>query len=407
MISEQKLKHQIEKLMIQNRRQCGDHYYTVPSPLSYPFQWFWDSCFHGIIQSYFDTDYAKKELTALTAKQFKNGMIPHMIYWEDPHRFSFPIIAWGKHGTSSITQPPMLAYAVWSIYEKDKDKEFLKTILPAINKLHRYFLRVRDPYNHHLVGLINPDESGEDNSPRFDSALKLKPRQSIDVNYHRRLKLVEKYRLHRFRIKKHMANFCWVRDVPINAILVKNLLIESQIAAELDLKEQSDWAKRQAEHIANAMRKYMLEESGMMMSTMGLNYHHIAIKTWAMFAPMFAEVLTPLEVQKIVDEHLHNKREFNTTYGVPTVAVNEPSFDAEGFWRGPIWISTNWFIYKGLLNYGFKEDANKILQDTLFLIQKHGFREQYNPITGEPMGAENFTWGGLVLDMIADIDKQR
>jgi len=28
-----------------------------------------------------------------------------------------------------------------------------------------------------------------------------------------------------------------------------------------------------------------------------------------------------------------------------------------------------------------------------------GFREYYNPFTGEGMGARGFTWGGLVLDM--------
>ena len=95
----------------------------------------------------------------------------------------------------------MLAYAVWSIYQKDKDKRFIRKILPIINKYHNYLLRVRDPYKRYLVGLVNPDESGEDNSPRFDTALKLKPKQSIEANFSRRLKLIHKYRFQRFRIK--------------------------------------------------------------------------------------------------------------------------------------------------------------------------------------------------------------
>ena len=401
MTNEQKIKNQIEQLMLANRRHSGKYTYTVPSPKSYPFQWFWDSCFHAIILSSFDTHTAKKELLALASGQFKNGMIPHMIYWEDPHKFNFPIIKWGKHRTSSITQPPMLAYAVWTIYEQDHDKAFLRQMLPIIDRLHKYLLRVRDPYKHHLIGIINPDESGEDNSPRFDEVLRLKPKQSLDVNYQHRLKLVKNYRLQQFRIKKHMANFLWVRDVPTNAILVANLTIEGKIATELRQSNHAARARRHSEEVAAAMRQYMLED-GMMMSTMGLNYHHIEIKTWAMFAPLFAKILTPLEAQKIVNEHLLNNKEFNTPFGVPTVSASEPSFDPKGFWRGPIWVSTNWFIYKGLLNYGFKQEAAKILADTLKLLEKHGFREQYSPLTGEPMGAENFTWGGLVLDMIAD-----
>jgi len=386
--------------MLKNRRHFGQHSYTVPSPTSYPFQWFWDSCFHAIILSYLDTAAAKAELLSLASKQFKNGMIPHMIYWEDPHKYTFPSIPWGKHRTSSIVQPPMLAYATWAVHQKDPDKKFLSEMLPVIVKLHKYFLTIRDPYRHHLAGLVHPDESGEDNSPRFDSVLQLKPKQTIDANYHRRLILVNRYRIQQFRIKKHMEKFHWVRDVPTNAILTVNLLYESLIAGELHEFNQATWARQQSEEVAAAMRKYMLE-GNVMWSTMGRNYHHIEVKTWAIFAPLFGNILTPEEAHRLVSGHLLNKKEFAARYSVPTVALNEPSFDPKGFWRGPIWMATNWFIYLGLLNYGYEREAAKILEDSLMLVTKHGLREQFNPLTGEPMGAYNFTWGGLVLDMLA------
>lgn len=396
----QQITDQIKDLMHRNRRHSGKYSYTVPSPNSYPFQWSWDSCFHAIILSYFDIQAAKQELLSLASKQFENGMIPHIIYWEDPKKFTFPSIPWGTKRTSSIIQPPMLAYAVWAIYKKDGDRSFLSKMLPVITRLHSYFLKMRDPNNHHLVGLVHPDESGEDNSPRFDIALKLPPKQTIDANFHRRLILVDHYRVQQFRIKKHMENFHWVRDVPINAILVSNLLHESLIASELYKLNQSTKARQQSEEVASAMRKYMLDDS-VMMSTIGHNYHHIQVKTWAMFAPLFANILTPSEAQDLVNKHLINKTEFATKYSVPTVAISEPSFDPKGFWRGPVWISTNWFIYRGLLNYGFEREATKILNDTLDLLDKHGLREQFDPFTGEPMGAEEFTWGGLVLDMLS------
>ena len=83
-----------------------------------------------------------------------------------------------------------------------------------------------------------------------------------------------------------------------------------------------------------------------------------------------------------------------------SVSLNDPSFDPKGFWRGPTWIVTNWFIYKGLLNYGFKAVAEDIKRSSEDLIQKSGFREQFNPLTGAGQGAQNFTWGGLVVDML-------
>lgn len=66
---------------------------------------------------------------------------------------------------------------------------------------------------------------------------------------------------------------------------------------------------------------------------------------------------------------------------------------------GATWIGANWFIYKGLVRYGMVDEAKKIYNASRVLIEKSGFREYFHPETGEGIGAENFTWGGLVLDM--------
>ncbi|HXS15240.1 MAG TPA: hypothetical protein VN711_03870, partial [Candidatus Saccharimonadales bacterium] len=86
---------QVLHLMLQNRRTTNGYQYTLPSTSSYPYQWFWDSCFHAIILSYFNPIDAKKELRALVSKQFANGMIPHMIYWQKNSENDFPVIHWG------------------------------------------------------------------------------------------------------------------------------------------------------------------------------------------------------------------------------------------------------------------------------------------------------------------------
>lgn len=393
------------QVMQDNRRHSGQHTYTVPSPDSYPFQWFWDSCFHAIILRHFNPELAKQELRALAARQFKNGMIPHMIYWDKPPpETKFPKIQWGRRHASSLVQPPMLAAAVWAIYQTDGDKQFLREMLPVINRFHHYFLYYRDPYHHRLIGLINPDESGEDNSPRFDHALRLRAHQQIEKNYHHRLKLIELYRRERFVIKHHMDRFHWVRDVPINAIFVANLRYQSYIAALLGDSKITHAAQGLAGEVSAAMRRYMLQD-GVMNSTVGLEYRPIKVKTWAMFAPLFGELHSQAEAESLVGRHLLNPKEFKAPYCVPTVAMDEPSFDAAGFWRGPVWIATNWFIFKGLLNYNHGTEAQMILKDSLKLISRSGLREQYNPLTGEGLGATNFTWGGLVLDMLADSQK--
>jgi glycogen debranching enzyme len=383
-------------LLTKNRRMKDGFQYTVPSPTSYPYQWLWDSCFHAIILSEFNTEDAKKELISLFSAQFESGLIPHMIYWD--RQPGIIDVEWGKDKTSSITQPPMIAYAVYTIFKKDGDKEFVKKVYPNLYHYYNFLLTERDPRRNHLIGIINPDESGEDNSPRFDIPLGLPPKHTQDENFKKRMEFIEKNRSCNFDAPFCMKNFFWSKDVPFNAIMVENLRILSKLAREIGYIEDSLHYEEQSVQIAKAMRERM-EENGLFWSTYGMSYKKLKVKTWAIFSPLFAEILSKEEAATLVKEHLNNEMEFRTPFSVPTVSRDEGSYDPTGFWRGPVWIATNWFIYKGLKRYGFEEEAARIKEQSILLVRDSGFREQFNPETGEGLGAKEFTWGALVLDM--------
>ena len=393
------LKLACRQLFLQNRQKKGIYQYTVPSPTAYPYQWFWDSCFHAIILNHLSCEDAKKEILSLLSKEFDNGMIPHMIYWKKSVRTTFPHIKWGKHGTSTLTQPPMIAYAVWEIFQKDNDLNFIKAIYPDLYHFYKYLLTERDPHENNLIGIMNPDESGEDNSPRFDKLLDLPARHTRGENRKRRFKLIEQNIECNFDAPFCMRNFFWVKDVPFNSIMIKNLKLLANLAQKLGEEEDTAYFAKKADDITSAMRKLMLED-GIFWSTYGEDYRKIKVKTWAIFAPLFAQIVTLDEAKKLVSLHLLNPAEFWTNFPVPSTSLDEPSFDPGGFWRGPTWIGTNWFVYKGLINYGFLKEAEEIRQASVALLQKSGFREYFNPLTGEGLGAENFTWGGLVVDMV-------
>lgn len=392
------LKQASLQLLLKNRRKAKNFQYTIPSPDTYPYQWLWDSCFHAIILTHFNTNDAKKEILSLLSKQFENGFIPHMIYWDKESPNDFPVIEWGKEDTSTITQPPMIAYAAWEIYQKDKDISFIKKVYPNLYHFYRYLLTERDPHENHLIGIMNPDESGEDNSPRFDIPLDLPPRHSFKENIQKRLNLVAQHIDCKFDAPFCMRNFFWVKDVPFNAIMIENLRLLSNIAKKLGFLEDAKFFSKEQEKITKAMKKLMFED-GLFWSTFGESYQKIKVKTWAIFAPLFAKILTQREAGKLIDKHLLNSDEFWTKYPVPTVSLDEPSFDPKDFWRGPVWIATNWFIYKGLKNYSFDDLAKQIKESSILLIEKSGFREYFDPNKGEGFGAKDFTWGALVLDM--------
>jgi len=90
-------------------------------------------------------------------------------------------------------------------------------------------------------------------------------------------------------------------------------------------------------------------------------------------------------------------------FPVPSLAVDEPAFKPGAslyIWRGPTWVVFNWFMQQFLLEKGYTQEAQELLLSVKRLITQSGFREYYNPFTGEGHGAADFTWSGLVVDMI-------
>ena len=113
-----------------------------------------------------------------------------------------------------------------------------------------------------------------------------------------------------------------------------------------------------------------------------------------------------------VVKHISDPGEYAAAYPVPSTALNEslyldpsdgrPEHDSKLLWRGPSWINTNWYIARGLRLHGRIDLARTIEDRSAALIEQHGFREYYDPYTGQGFGAHAFSWTALVLNMLAD-----
>ena len=80
-----------------------------------------------------------------------------------------------------------------------------------------------------------------------------------------------------------------------------------------------------------------------------------------------------------------------------------PSSSARRYWRGPIWANLNWLLGRGLRQQGFAEQAEALERTTLDLVSRAGMREYYDPVTGEGLGADDFSWtAAAVLDILSE-----
>lgn len=403
------LTQKIQALMEQNQRVTDGNQYTLPSPELYPFQWLWDSCFHAIILSKFDVAAARAELRSALSRPLRRGMLPHIIYWEEPEdgngnwgremRGDIIDVSWGTKGTSSITQPPIVAKAVWMVYEREQDEEFLQSVYFTLKDHFEYLAYERAVQAYApLLAIVNPDESGEDNSPRFDGALGLPAVQTPDIHLDARIDLMKQYASCGYSVSTCMKKHFAIIDVPFNIIYAEGLEYMARIAGELSLTGEVKKFKTCAKAVKQAIREHLLV-GDMFQSINLLNKGHITADTWARFMPLYGGFLSQEEASVLVED-LCDTEQYWPEFPIPTASCAAESFDpVHGFWRGPVWIAPNWFIYHGLKRYGFTDVADTLKQKTIKLLETSGFREQYNPHTGDGIGAKDFTWGGLVLDM--------
>jgi glycogen debranching enzyme len=145
---------------------------------------------------------------------------------------------------------------------------------------------------------------------------------------------------------------------------------------------------------------------------MGLYYDYdlrtersIQVNTITTFLPLFAGVASKAQAERLINSHLTNPSEYASQdgirYGVTTTARTEPTWESRRYWRGPVWIITNWLVLEGLQRFGYDDLADRIRQDTLHLVEVSGFREYYDARDGSGCGSDDFSWSAaLTLELL-------
>ena len=409
-------KRVIYKNMIKGHLDDGKarFHYTKPSPGTYPFQFFWDTCFHVFILSALgENNMAKEHLKSLFAMQEADGFVGHMIYWDRlmPGRLAdvFQSRPRLKHlfrsHMSALIQPPLVAQAVARVYEVSGDKEFLIFMLPKLKKYFRWLANNRDFQGDGLLTIISPFESGIDWKPTFDVVVG-SPRKKADWRLFMKVVKVDfRNYLNNYNLKKiYKKGYFIVKEVGFNTIYAQNLQALADLCKELGEDEEGNEFAKLGEKVSRSILELMYDEKdAAFYDVFGKENTRIRILTPSIFYPVVLNGVPKEVKEKVVEKHFFNSEEFDTKYPIPSVAKNDPSFkpgESMYIWRGPTWIVNNWFMHQFLMENGYKDEASKMIKSFRGLVTKSGFREYYNPFTGEGYGAKDFTWAGLVLDMI-------
>lgn len=143
----------------------------------------------------------------------------------------------------------------------------------------------------------------------------------------------------------------------------------------------------------------------------------IKIRVWSGFIPMWAKFATGEQAQALAG-HWKDEGTFHSPYGIATLAKDEKMFDLSATnnpsnWLGPIWLVANYIVFRGMLNYGFMDEAKELLDGTLRLLgedlrQNGCLHEYYNPFDGSPVMNGGFiNWNVLALNMAQEFEERK
>jgi mannosylglycerate hydrolase len=409
--------------------------YTQPGPHLYPHQWSWDSALIAIGYAHYDQDRAMQELSHLFEHQWKNGLLPQIVF--NP-RFGdyFPGIdfwhaerspnAPRDRKTSGVVQPPLHATAVLYVYRHAKNEaaatEFLEHTFPKLKAWHEYLHQERDPEGEGLVYIRHPWESGMDNSPMWDSIMERTQLRSDQIPKYRRadihfvaagdrpldaaydrfaylVKLFSDRDYDEVRIREECPFL--VQDVLFNTLLCQSDRDLAEIARILG--ENPSPLEERAERTESAINgKLWDEQHGIYLDFDVASGLPLQVYVAANFVPLYAGIPDEGRARSMVDSLE------NTGFGLSDESIMPvPSYDRYGFaffptryWRGPVWANINWFLMRGLERYGYERQAKRLQNTIVSLCRDEGFYEYFDPVTGAGHGSDLFSWtAALFLDV--------
>ena len=384
----------------EGRHRGGLQYgYTCPAPPRYRHMWHWDSCFHAIAWRLVDPARARTELRTVLRSGRPDGFLPHTVFWDAPAGWRrAPLYATrgllGDWRTESIG-PPLLALA-WEIVAaaSPDEPDFAGEALQELAAHMDWLARTRDPDDDGLLTIVLPDESGLDDSPKYEPVFGRLTHDRLGY-----LLLIERARRLRWDVRALTERYDHhVEDVWMNVAYALSLRALGRLAGD------PSWTQR-AERVERALLDRCYDErTGLFFDLAGRDERPVRVSTWSALSPLVLDGIPEHVRRRIVEQHLLDARRYHAPVGIPSVSMEEPTFnprwDRFRCWRGPSWINTAWLLVPAMRRLGYEAEAARIVASLVTTTERDGFREYYDPLTGEGLGARNFGWSTLLVDLL-------
>ncbi len=98
----------------------------------------------------------------------------------------------------------------------------------------------------------------------------------------------------------------------------------------------------------------------------------------------------PADIREYILTSLKN--DFLCPYGLASESKNSPFYTQNGYWRGPAWGPDQIIFGLALRNMGETELSEQVAANYKSAIEKSGFPENHDPLTGDALKCKAYTW---------------
>ncbi|MFN7036080.1 MAG: MGH1-like glycoside hydrolase domain-containing protein [Bellilinea sp.] len=303
--------------------------------------WQWDACFYAMAYRHIDRKLAQDQLRIFFDHQAPSGMIPDGIYE------SGVIIKREQSSEADWSRPPLLAWTIWKLFERDGDVEFLNEIYDGLSRWLKWWL---DLYDHGLSLTSSTSHSlfAED----MDDPVIL---EEMPGN-----------------ISPEMSVFLYLQLDYMAKI--------SHAVGEYE--DSEDWS-RQAQRILSQVQSD--EEAG----KGGLFWiqqqgRPVCVPTPLSLIGLLCGDCEADATQKMV-AHLSDEDGVWKNFPLPTILIENDDVENQRLWQSPEWLSVFYLLLEGLDRSNLSEIANHLCRQLLDRLNNRFGNEQkgsHAPIYG-------------------------
>ena len=329
--------------------------------------WAWDCWRFSAAMAHFFPSLAKDNIRVMFDYQQADGMVIDCIY-TDP-----------KENNARDSKPPLACWAVDEIWKATADTAFVREMYPKLLAYYKWWYKKRDHDGNGICEFGSTDgtleaaawESGMDNAIRFDGARMLKNGENAwSINQ---------------------------ESVDLNGYLAYEYTILKKFSKILNEKfEEPDMRGRIADYFFDTKNGYFFDRR----LTDGSFVREAGCEG---YLPFWTKIATQQQ-WKMAKKTLEDKTKFSTYIPFPTIAADNPKYDPNGYWRGPIWLDQTYYAIEGFRNYGEHAKADMYTRQVFDRLEgltaDAPIYENYDTFTGKGLQASHFSWSAAQLLML-------